>query len=88
MANLITSTSPRTFKARIQKEWGLRKNIPARDMAVVVAKTEKRKHVEGKETIIFVDGRPLGQQRAEHFKKRKSAKDTVASPSARKLSAE
>lgn len=57
-------------------------------MAVVVAKMEKRKHVEGKETIIFVDGRPLGEQRAEHFKKRKSAKDMVASPSARKFSAE
>jgi hypothetical protein len=57
-------------------------------MAIVVAKTEKRKHVEGKETIIFVDGRPFGQQRVEHFKKRKSAKDMVASSSARKFSAE
>jgi hypothetical protein len=51
-------------------------------MAVVVAKAEKRKHEEGKETVIYVDGRPFGVQRLETFKKRKSMKEIVASPSA------
>jgi hypothetical protein len=51
-------------------------------MSVVLAKANKRKLEEGKETAVYVDGRPVDEKRMERFRERRSTKESLASPSA------
>jgi hypothetical protein len=52
-------------------------------MMIMKAKATKRAHEEGKDTLFFVDGVPVQQQRWETFKKRKYVKESIPeSPSA------
>ena len=54
-------------------------------MKVIVAKADKRKLDEGKETVFFHHGVKVASTRIENFKKRKVTKDVdVASPNAGK----
>lgn len=51
--------------------WGFDKNIPARDMGLIVNIVEKRKREHGKETQVFFKERPVHPKKLERFKRRK-----------------
>ncbi|KIW31526.1 hypothetical protein, variant 2 [Cladophialophora immunda] len=60
-------------------EWGLKQNQNAEDLGVIVAKREKRKREENKETIVIARGEQLATERLDLFHRRAKPKD---SPSA------
>ena len=62
----------RTYKEKL-KLWGFEKNVPARDMRLIVAMVEKRKREEGKETRVYFKDRLVEPKKMERFKKRKLA---------------
>jgi hypothetical protein len=61
------------------KDWNFEKNVPANEMGFVVSKAEKRKLVEGKDTVFFRGDTQISSDRIEHFKKRKVMKDSETS---------
>lgn len=63
------------------KKWNFDKNITKNDMALLVAKAEKRGREEGKETIFYCSGQRIRPERLIGFKKRKVSID-APSPSA------
>jgi hypothetical protein len=67
-------------------EWNLKKNIPAKDMGILVAKAKKRERDQGKETVFFHGDSQVAPDRFQHFKRRKTTVmiDT-ASPTAGRL---
>ncbi|KAL2060740.1 hypothetical protein VTL71DRAFT_9382 [Oculimacula yallundae] len=72
--------SPRKWKMKL-KEWNFEKYFPATIMSFAVAKTEKRKNDEGKETIFYHGDSLIPSEKIEHFKRRKmSSKARIASP--------
>ncbi|TVY33465.1 hypothetical protein LOCC1_G007635 [Lachnellula occidentalis] len=74
--------SERKWKDKL-KEWGFDKNIPAQHMRILVAKAEKRARDDGKETVFLHRGFQVGQEKLEHFKRRKKTQlMEAASPSA------
>lgn len=81
---LIFNSSIRNWKNKL-KEWKFDKNVPADEMSFTVAKTEKRKTIEGKDTVFFRGETQITSDRIEHFKKRKLGKNAnPMSPIARK----
>ncbi|MCJ1438694.1 hypothetical protein MMC27_008084 [Xylographa pallens] len=60
----------RAYKERF-KLWGFDKNVPARDMGVIVALVEKRKREDGKDSLIFFKGRSIKTIKMERYKRRK-----------------
>lgn len=63
------------------KEWNFEKYFPATIMSFAVAKTEKRKNDEGKDTIFYHGESVIPSEKIEHFKRRKmSNKGRIASP--------
>lgn len=62
--------STRKWKEKI-KEWKLEKNVPSSDMSFIVAKAEKRKSEEGKETTFYRGGILVDRTKIEQSKKRK-----------------
>ena len=80
----IMPCSERKWKEKL-KEWSFEKYLPADSMKVIVAKANKRKLDEGKETVFFHHGVKVASTRIETFKKRKVTKDVdVDSPNAGK----
>ncbi|CZS97693.1 uncharacterized protein RAG0_06645 [Rhynchosporium agropyri] len=72
--------SPRKWKMKL-KEWNFEKYFPATIMSFAVAKTEKRKVDEGKDTVFFHGDSLIPSEKIEHFKRRKmSSKARKASP--------
>ncbi|CZR56273.1 uncharacterized protein PAC_06161 [Phialocephala subalpina] len=75
-----------SFKASLRKwkmqtkEWGFDKNLSKNDMAILVAKAEKRKRDDGKETKFYNGGQEIRSERLAGFKKRKMA-ETIDAPS-------
>jgi hypothetical protein len=67
---LIKDTRKRTFKEKL-KLWGFEKNIPARDMRVIVAMVDERKRKQGKETRVYFKDRLVDAKKMDRFKKRK-----------------
>jgi Clr5 domain len=84
--------SERKWKEKL-KEWGFQKNLPARDMAILVSKREKRLQEDEKETVFYlkcgVDGEvkvEVKVERLENFKKRQITHgDPPVSPNAGKF---
>ncbi|KUJ07828.1 uncharacterized protein LY89DRAFT_789494 [Mollisia scopiformis] len=70
--------SLRKWKMQI-KEWHFDKNLTKNDMAILVAKAQKRARDEGKETIFYHQDQEVSAERLSNFKKRKV---DAASPSA------
>jgi hypothetical protein len=65
------------------KEWNFDKNISQKDMAILVAKEEKRARDEEKETSFYWRGKEIRPEKLANFKKRRMAEEIVlASPSA------
>jgi len=65
------------------KEWNYDKYLSAEEMSIIVAKAEKRKTEDGKETVFFRNDSQITLERIENFKKRKSTlMADPASPSA------
>lgn len=73
--------SKRTWKAKM-KTWCFEKNVPATELATVLAKAKKRKREEGKETRIFYNGTEIDEKRIARFKRRELGEVALASPSA------
>ncbi|PVH83906.1 hypothetical protein DL98DRAFT_569298 [Cadophora sp. DSE1049] len=72
--------SPRKWKMKL-KEWNFEKYFPSAIMSFAVAKTEKRKNEEGKDTIFYHGDSKIPSEKIEHFKRRKmSNKARIASP--------
>ncbi|KAG4440765.1 hypothetical protein IFR05_003752 [Cadophora sp. M221] len=72
--------SPRKWKMKL-KEWNFEKYFPSAIMSFAVAKTEKRKNDEGKDTIFYHGESLIPSEKIEHFKRRKmSNKARIASP--------
>ena len=64
------------------KKWGIYKNIPASDMKILIAKSERRKR-EGKDTDFYFHDRLVDAQKFRRFVKRKvSQEGDMPSPSA------
>ncbi len=61
------------------RDWGLKQNLDAEDLGIAVAKREKRKHEENKETMIIARGEQLAMERLDLFQRRAKNKQ---SPSA------
>jgi hypothetical protein len=53
------------------KEWNLRKNIPAKEMGIIVTKAEKRAREESKETVFLQSGVQIPTQKIARWKRRK-----------------
>lgn len=66
------------------KTWCFEKNVPATELATVLAKAKKRKREEGKETRIFYNGTEIDEKRIARFKRRELGEVALASPSAGK----
>lgn len=65
------------------KLWGLHKNVKQDDMKILVSKANARLSHAGKQTIFFLDDRPLTIDRLDRFKGRKFIRDGfLPSPSA------
>ncbi|KAF8858195.1 hypothetical protein BDZ45DRAFT_403561 [Acephala macrosclerotiorum] len=62
--------SERKWKDKI-KEWRFKKNIPAKELGFMVAKAEKRKLEEGKDTEFRRHGLLVDDSKVEQFKKRR-----------------
>lgn len=74
--------SERKWKMQI-KEWNFEKNINQKDMAILVAKEEKRARDEEKETSFYWRGKQIRPEKLANFKKRRIVEEIVpASPSA------
>ncbi|KAJ5041644.1 uncharacterized protein L3040_005222 [Drepanopeziza brunnea f. sp. 'multigermtubi'] len=72
--------SPRKWKMKL-KEWNFEKYFPSAVMSFAVAKREKRKKEEGKDTIFYHGNSLIPPEKIEHFKRRKmSNKARMASP--------
>ncbi|KAH7379810.1 hypothetical protein BKA64DRAFT_749969 [Cadophora sp. MPI-SDFR-AT-0126] len=72
--------SPRKWKMKL-KEWNFEKYFPSAIMSFAVAKKEKRKNEEGKDTIFYHGESKIPSEKIEHFKRRKmSNKARIASP--------
>ncbi|KAH7327108.1 hypothetical protein BKA65DRAFT_62385 [Rhexocercosporidium sp. MPI-PUGE-AT-0058] len=72
--------SPRKWKMKL-KEWNFEKYFPSAVMSFAVAKTEKRKNEENKDTIFYHGDSLIPSEKIEHFKRRKmSNKARIASP--------
>ncbi|MCJ1415456.1 hypothetical protein MMC32_001788 [Xylographa parallela] len=71
----------RAYKERI-KLWGFDKNVPARDMRVIVALVEKRKRDDGKDSLIFYKGRYIKSMKMERYKRRKMLHEEIEDISA------
>ena len=71
---LTKSYSERKWKEKL-KEWGFEKYLSANSMKVIVAKSDKRKLDEGKETVFYHHGAKITSARIETFKKRKATED-------------
>lgn len=70
---LIMSCSERKWKEKL-KDWSFQKYLPPDSMLVIVAKADKRKLHEGKETVFFLHGAKIASTRIETSKKRKITK--------------
>ncbi|MCJ1321253.1 hypothetical protein MMC15_006597 [Xylographa vitiligo] len=66
----------RAYKERF-KVWGFDKNVPARDMGVIVALVEKRKMEYGKESLVFFRGRLIETVKMERYKRRKMVRGDI-----------
>ncbi|MCJ1293143.1 hypothetical protein MMC34_004696 [Xylographa carneopallida] len=64
----------RAYKERF-KLWGFDKNVPARDMSVIVALVEKRKREDDKDSLVFYKGRFIQTMKMQRFKRRKMTQD-------------
>jgi hypothetical protein len=51
-------------------EWGLKQNQGAESLGIVVAKREKRKREENKETMVIARGEQLAMERLDLFQRR------------------
>lgn len=61
--------SERQFKHKIQ-QWGLKKNVTTSTKAAIVAKMQKRKLEEGKETKFLYRGRELNHETLNRYSKK------------------
>jgi len=77
---LIGCFSLRKWKMKL-KEWNFEKHLSKTDMAVIVAKSEKRLREEGKQTAFFHGGSQITLEKLENFKRRKTL-TSASSPSA------
>ena len=66
----------RAYKERF-KLWGFDKNVPARDMGIIVALVEKRKREDGKDSQVFFRGRLIKPMKMERFKRRKMVQEEI-----------
>ncbi|KAF8847978.1 hypothetical protein BDZ45DRAFT_778014 [Acephala macrosclerotiorum] len=64
------TASERKWKMKL-KEWNFEKNIPAKELGIMVEIAEKRKREEGKETVFLRGGLVVPCEKFESFKKRK-----------------
>ncbi|PBP22199.1 hypothetical protein BUE80_DR006984 [Diplocarpon rosae] len=72
--------SPRKWKMKL-KEWNFEKYFPSAIMSFAVAKREKRKNDEGKETIFYHGDSLIPPEKIDHFKRRKMTnRGRVATP--------
>ncbi|KAI6710695.1 hypothetical protein JHW43_006753 [Diplocarpon mali] len=72
--------SPRKWKMKL-KEWNFEKYFPSAIMSFAVAKREKRKIDEGKETVFYHGDSLIPSEKIEHFKRRKMTnRGRVATP--------
>ncbi|MCJ1389929.1 hypothetical protein MMC18_002786 [Xylographa bjoerkii] len=71
----------RAYKERF-KLWGFDKNVPAHDMAAIVALVEKRKREDGKESLVFFKGRLIKTMKMERYKRRKMVQEKIGEPAA------
>ena len=71
-------TSLRSYRSKVA-EWGLKQHQSSELLGIVVAKREKRKRDEGKNTVVVVRNEQLPAERLDLFQRR--AKDKQ-SPSA------
>ena len=71
---LLTFLRERQYKNKL-KEWGFEKNIKVPIMRLMLAKAEKRKYEEDKETRFRYKGRDILPSRMDHFSKRKFVKN-------------
>lgn len=60
--------SERKWKEKI-KEWKLTKKVPTKDMSIMVAKAEKRKIDQGKDTLFHHNGIKVAHHKIEKIKK-------------------
>jgi hypothetical protein len=69
------------------KEWNFNKNLPATSMNIMIAKAEKRRREEGKETMFRHGDLLIRPEKFENFKKRKTTKVVaeILSPTASKF---
>ncbi|KAE8447737.1 hypothetical protein EG329_010544 [Mollisiaceae sp. DMI_Dod_QoI] len=67
----LMPVSERKWKEKL-KSWKFEKNIPSTAMSILVAKSEKRKMEQGKETQFFYCGAEIRPEKLENFKKRKT----------------
>jgi len=68
------------------KEWGYEKHLTLTEMKIVVAKIDKRKREEGKDTIVCHNDVQMPMKKIENFKRRKVIRESdPASPSASKF---
>ncbi|KAH6677575.1 hypothetical protein B0J14DRAFT_560363 [Halenospora varia] len=72
-ARFTNAVSERKWKEKL-KEWRFEKNIPSSAMGILVAKSEKRKREQGKETQFFYGDIEIKPQTISNFKKRKTTK--------------
>jgi hypothetical protein len=59
----------RKYKMKL-KEWKFDKNLPSKNMRIVLAKASKRAAEEDKETVFYSSGQEINADRIENFKKR------------------
>jgi hypothetical protein len=69
--------SERKWKEKL-KGWKFEKNMTANDMSALVAKHEKPKRDEGKETKFFHSGSEIKSEKFENFKKGKLSKSWIS----------
>ncbi|CZR56271.1 uncharacterized protein PAC_06159 [Phialocephala subalpina] len=73
--------SERKWKDKL-KEWGFEKNIPAKEMSFMAAKSIKRKFEEAKDTIFYRGGTLVDESKVEEFKKRRVGDEYLSVQSA------
>lgn len=71
--------SERKWKDKL-KEWGFKKHVPATEMAFMVAKAEKGKLEDGKDTIFHRNGMLVEESKIEQLKKRRLNDGTYVVP--------
>jgi len=73
---MLVHFSPKQYKDRIKK-WGLNKHIQKDEMEAMIRIRRERKTTSNKETLFFLRGRPVNEEKIDRYEKEHPA-ETVA----------